>query len=110
MAPASGWRRSKKCGRGDNRRRFGGHSPQVRSVRGGCMTAVRHSLDPFFRPRSVAVFGASAAPGSVGAILMRNLLGNPFGGGVYPINPKRRTVLGVHCYPDLASVPEAVDL
>jgi acetyltransferase len=74
------------------------------------MPAVRHSLDPIFRPRSVAVFGASATPGSVGAILMRNLLGNPFGGGVYPVNPKRRTVLGVHCYPDLASVPAAVDL
>ncbi len=74
------------------------------------MPAVRHSLDPIFHPRSVAVFGASATPGSVGAILMRNLLGNPFGGGVYPVNPKRRTVLGVHCYPDLASVPEAVDL
>ncbi len=74
------------------------------------MPAVRHSLDPFFRPRSVAVFGASASPGSVGAILMRNLLGNPFGGGVYPINPKRHTVLGVHCYPDLAAVPEAIDL
>ncbi len=74
------------------------------------MPGVRHSLDPIFRPRSVAVFGASATPGSVGAILMRNLLGNPFGGGVYPINPKRRTVLGVHAYPDLASVPESVDL
>jgi acetyltransferase len=74
------------------------------------MSDVRHSLDPIFRPRSVAVFGASASPGSVGAILMRNLLGNPFGGGVYPVNPKRRTVLGVHCYPDLASVPEPIDL
>ncbi len=74
------------------------------------MPTVRHSLDSIFHPRSVAVFGASATPGSVGAILMRNLLGNPFGGGVYPVNPKRRTVLGVHCYPDLASVPEAVDL
>ena len=74
------------------------------------MPAVRHSLDPIFRPRSVAVFGASAAPGSVGAILMHNLLANPFGGAVYPVNPKRRTVLGVHCYPDLASVPEAVDM
>ncbi len=74
------------------------------------MAAVRHSLDPIFHPRSVAVFGASATPGKVGAILMRNLLGNPFGGAVYPINPKRRTVHGVHCYPDLASVPEAVDL
>jgi acetyltransferase len=74
------------------------------------MTALRRSLDPIFRPRAVAVLGATAAPGSVGAILMRNLLGNPFGGGVYPVNPKRRTVLGVHAYPDLNSVPAEIDL
>src|SRR5262249_55792751 len=45
-----------------------------------------------------------------GSILMRNLLGNPFGGVVYPINPKRHAVHGVRCYPDLASLPEVVDL
>jgi acetyltransferase len=74
------------------------------------MPVIRHSLDPFFRPGSVAVFGASATPGSVGSILIRNLLENPFGGVVYPINPKRRAVHGVHCYPGLAEVPEPVDL
>jgi acetyltransferase len=71
---------------------------------------MRHSLEPFFRPRSVAVFGASATPGSVGNILMRNLLENPFGGVVQPINPKRKAVQGVHCYPDLVSVSEKVEL
>src|SRR5262249_25947298 len=71
---------------------------------------MRHSLDPLFRPRSIAVFGASATPGSVGNILMRNLLENPFGGVVFPINPKRRSVQGVHCYPNLAVVPEKVEL
>src|SRR5262249_28431057 len=74
------------------------------------MAAVRHSLDPIFRPRSVAVFGASATPGSVGSILIRNLLGNPFGGVVYPINPKRQAVHGVRCYPGLSALPETVDL
>jgi acetyltransferase len=72
--------------------------------------AIRHSLDPIFRPRSVAVVGASATPGSVGSILIRNLLENPFGGVVYPVNPKRHAVHGVLCYPDLAALPEAVDL
>jgi acetyltransferase len=71
---------------------------------------MRHSLDPLFRPRSVAVFGASVTPGSVGNILMRNLLENPFGGVVFPINPKRRAVYGVHCYPHLAAVPEKAEL
>src|SRR5450631_851336 len=70
----------------------------------------RYSLDAFFRPASVAVVGASATPGSVGNIVMHNLLQNPFGGVVYPVNPKRKAVHGVFCYPSLLEVPEAVDL
>jgi acetyltransferase len=58
----------------------------------------------------VAVVGASATPGSVGNLLMHNLLQNPFGGVVYPVNPKRKAVHGVYCYPSLLEVPEAVDL
>jgi acetyltransferase len=69
-----------------------------------------HSLDPLFRPHSVAVVGASATPGSVGGILMRNLLEHPFGGAVYPVNPKRRSVQGVFAYPSLHDLPEPVDL
>src|SRR5947209_17218699 len=83
----------------------------ARSSRSRCfMSAFRHSLDPIFQPRSVAVVGASATAGSVGSILVRNLLGNPFGGVVYPINPKRKAVHGVRCYADLAALPETVDL
>ncbi len=41
---------------------------------------------------------------------MRNLLENAFGGIVYPINPTRRAVQGVYCYPNLAAVPEKVEL
>src|SRR5437870_11417865 len=74
------------------------------------MSAIRHSLAPLFRPGSVAVVGASGTPGSVGSILIHNLLGNPFGGVVYPVNPKRKAVHGVRCYPALAGLPEAVDL
>jgi acetyltransferase len=74
------------------------------------MSALRSGLDSLFRPQSIAVFGASATPGSVGNILMRNLLENSFGGVVYPINPKRRAVQGVYCYPNLAAVPEKVEL
>jgi acetyltransferase len=74
------------------------------------MTVLYSSLDSLFRPQSVAVFGASATAGSVGNILMRNLLENPFGGVVFPINPKRRAVQGVSCYPNLAAVPEKVEL
>ncbi len=68
------------------------------------------SLDPIFRPTSVAVVGASASPGSVGSILMRNLMASPFGGVVYPVNPQRKAVHGVRCCATLKDVPEPIDL
>ncbi len=67
-------------------------------------------LDAIFKPSSVAVVGASTRAGTVGNDIFRNLLFNEFHGSVYPINPKASNVLGVHCYPDLLSVPRAVDL
>lgn len=74
------------------------------------MSRFSHSLDPFFKPQSVAVVGASATTGSVGSILMRNLLENQFGGVVYPVNPKRKSIHGVLCYRSLRDIPEVVDL
>ena len=67
-------------------------------------------LEVFVRPRNVAVIGATEVPGSVGRALMENLLGSPFGGRVFPVNPKRATVLGQCAYPRLADVPANVDL
>ncbi|HSF76601.1 MAG TPA: bifunctional acetate--CoA ligase family protein/GNAT family N-acetyltransferase [Microcoleus sp.] len=70
----------------------------------------RHPLDLIFRPRSVAVIGATEREGSVGRTLLWNLIRNPFGGTVFPVNPQRHSVLGLKSYPDIASVPEVVDL
>ncbi|HEX8835097.1 MAG TPA: CoA-binding protein, partial [Abditibacteriaceae bacterium] len=67
-------------------------------------------LDVFFAPRTIAVIGATETAGSVGRTLFWNLITNPFGGTVYPVNPKRPNVLGVKAYPTIADVPEAVDL
>lgn len=69
-----------------------------------------HPLSTFFSPKNVALIGATETPGSVGRTLMWNLISNPFGGAVFPVNPKRASVLGVKAYPNIASVPEAVDL
>ncbi|MFQ4136100.1 bifunctional acetate--CoA ligase family protein/GNAT family N-acetyltransferase [Nodosilinea sp. PGN35] len=69
-----------------------------------------HPLDPIFAPRSVAVVGATERPGSVGRTVLWNLISHPFGGTVYPINPKRRNVLGVQAFDRIASLPEAPDL
>ncbi|MEG4806219.1 bifunctional acetate--CoA ligase family protein/GNAT family N-acetyltransferase [Microcoleus sp. F8-D3] len=70
----------------------------------------RHPLDRIFKPQSVAVIGATEREGSVGRTLLWNLIRNPFGGTVFPVNPQRRSVLGLKSYPDIASVPERVDL
>lgn len=70
----------------------------------------RHPLDSIFAPHSVAVIGASETEGSVGRTLLWNLISNPFGGTVYPVNPRRSSVLGVHSYPSVLEVPGQVDL
>jgi acetyltransferase len=68
------------------------------------------SLDPFFAPRSVAVIGATESAGTVGRTLLWNLIQSPFGGTVFPINPKRKSVLGIKAYPSVSEVPEKIDL
>jgi acetyltransferase len=69
-----------------------------------------HPLDGLFAPKTVAVIGATDKPGSVGRTLMQNLLGNVFGGTVYPVNPQRSSVLGVKAYPAIGALPENIDL
>jgi acetyltransferase len=70
----------------------------------------RHDLDVFFKPRSVAVIGATEKAGHVGRAILWNLISSPFGGTVYPVNSKRAAVLGIHAYPSIGDVPERVDL
>jgi acetyltransferase len=70
----------------------------------------RQTLQAFFSPQSVAVIGASETPGSVGQTLLRNLIHSPFGGTVFPVNPKRNSVMGIKAYANLAAIPDAVDL
>ena len=67
-------------------------------------------LDAFFAPQTVAVIGATETPGSVGRTLLWNLISSPFGGTVFPINPKRPSVLGIKAYPRIADTPMPVDL
>jgi acetyltransferase len=69
-----------------------------------------HPLAPIFLPRSVAVVGATEREGSVGRTVLWNLISHPFGGTVYPVNPKRHQVLGIRAYERLSALPEPVDL
>ena len=74
------------------------------------LRAEGHPLDPIFAPRSVALVGASERAGSVGRNVLWNLLSSPFGGTLYPVNPKRPNVLGIKSYPNLKDLPEVPDL
>ncbi len=68
------------------------------------------SIGPLFKPRSVAVIGASNREGSVGHALFRNILINGYTGIVYPVNLKQRSVLGVKAYESVREIRDEVDL
>ncbi len=70
----------------------------------------RRPLSPIFSPQSVAVIGATENPGSVGRTILENLVKGGFPGKIFPVNPKRDTVLGVKAYPSITAVPENPDL
>jgi acetyltransferase len=74
------------------------------------LRAERRRLDAFFSPATVAVIGATEKAGSVGRTVLRNLIGSPFGGTVYPVNPNRPNVLSIRAHPKIAETPEPIDL
>ena len=67
-------------------------------------------MDYFFRPRSVAVIGASRNPKKVGHVILRNFIEGDFKGKVYPINPKADTMFDLKSYPTVLKIPGALDL
>jgi acetate---CoA ligase (ADP-forming) len=68
------------------------------------------TLDALLRPRSVAVIGASRSRSSVGGEIFANLVRRPFAGSVYPVHATAGDVQGVRAYPNVAALPQAVDL
>jgi acetyltransferase len=72
--------------------------------------STRRPLSPIFSPQSVAVIGATETPNSVGRTMMENLVKGGFSGPIYPVNPKRPTVLGIKAYTSISACPTAPDL
>lgn len=68
------------------------------------------SLDPLFRPRSIAVVGASRTPGTVGYEIIDNLLNDGFTGVIYPVNPNAVAVHSIPAYATVRAIPGEVDL
>ncbi|OGN65274.1 MAG: acetyl CoA synthetase subunit alpha [Chlamydiae bacterium RIFCSPHIGHO2_12_FULL_49_9] len=67
-------------------------------------------LDHIFKPKVVALIGATEKAGSVGRTVMQNLLATKFGGEVIPVNPARDAVFGVKAYPNVKSTLKKIDL
>ena len=70
----------------------------------------RHYLTPLFEPASVAVIGASERAGSIGAVLVENMLAAQYRGALFGINPKHLSVRGLPCFDSIAQLPQRVDL
>jgi acetyltransferase len=68
------------------------------------------SLDGIFRPKSIAVIGASTKKGAIGREILHNLIENEFNGKVFPVNPKATVIHSIKCYSTILDVPDAVDL
>ena len=67
-------------------------------------------LDALLDPVSIAIVGASGDRNRIGGRPLHYLTSFGYGGRVYPVNPKYEELQGLRCYPDVASLPEAVDL
>jgi acyl-CoA synthetase (NDP forming) len=72
--------------------------------------ALRPDIGRLLRPRSIAIVGASATPGALGASLLGNLERNGFAGDIHLINPRRSEIAGRACLATVDQLPEGVDV
>lgn len=68
------------------------------------------SLDALVRPAAIAIVGASADTGKLNGRIVRFLKDHGYRGSIYPVNPKATEILGLRCYPDIASIGAPIDL
>ena len=74
------------------------------------MGSMATPIDVFFKPRSVAVIGATERQASAGRAVLVNLMTSKFGGTVHPVNPKHERILGLTSFATVEAVPGHVDL
>ncbi|MFY9606713.1 MAG: CoA-binding protein, partial [Thermoplasmata archaeon] len=64
-----------------------------------------HELDPFFKPKSIAVIGATPTSGKIGNIIIENLFSDGYRGKIFFVNPNYKEILGMPCYPSVLACP-----
>ena len=70
----------------------------------------RHPLDALFKPRRVAVIGATPREGTVGRTVLANLNNPEFSGKIWAVNPHHQEILGLPCVASIEKIPGSVDL
>lgn len=68
------------------------------------------NLDALFKPRSIALIGASRRDKAVGRVVAHNLFNADFDGPVMPVNPRERSIEGVLAYASISDLPVVPDL
>ena len=68
------------------------------------------SLERILKAESVAIVGASKNETKRGYQTIRTLLDEKYGGKIYPVNPKEKSILGLKCYPSVSAIEEPVDV
>ena len=69
-----------------------------------------NNLQALLSPGSIAIIGASADPAKINGRTLRFLQQKGYAGRIFPVNPKYASIAGLHCYPDVAALPETPDL
>ena len=67
-------------------------------------------LEGFFKPKSVAIIGASSNPAKIGYQILNNIIVGGYEGKILPVNPKDEEILGKKAYKSVLDVPEDIDL
>jgi len=68
------------------------------------------NLDSMFKPKSIAIVGASRDPHSIGFSVVKNLIDSKYGGKIFPVNPKADEILDLKCYHSVLEIPDEIDL
>jgi acetyl coenzyme A synthetase (ADP forming)-like protein len=70
----------------------------------------KNQLDKIFRPKTIAIIGASRDQTKIGHVIFRNMVEGEFEGKVFPVNPNAKRILGFKCYSSVRNIKEKIDL
>jgi acyl-CoA synthetase (NDP forming) len=74
------------------------------------MSSIIEQLGHIFKPKSIAILGASDRPGKWGYVMVERPLNTGFDGTIYPVNPNKKDIFGLPSYGSVLDIPQQIDL